>query len=359
MKRRQWLSAAALGSVSVGSLAVSPVRAQSQVSWRMATSWPQSLDVVYNGAESFCDRVRMLTNGQFDITAYPANELVLGLQVLDAVEVGAVECGHSSSYYYLSKNPALAFGTTVPFGLNAQQQNAWYYYGGGLDTMHRLYADFGVISFPGGNTGAQMGGWFKQPIQSLGDLNGLKMRIPGLGGRVMGELGVDVQVLQGSEILVALRRGAVDAAEWIGPHDDGKLGLNEAASYYYYPGWWEPGTSFEFEVNLEAWNSLPSEYQEAFKIAAAELNLSMLARYDALNGQALNALIQGGTELIAYSEEILVAAEQASIQFLEESSSQDPTFQDVYERWKVFRSQVYGWHNINERGFSDFAFSRV
>ena len=194
------------------------------VQWRMATSWPQSLDTIYGGAVTVCDRISALTNGRFTIEPYAAGEIVPGLQVLDAVQSGTVECGHSAAYYYVGKNPALAFGTTVPFGLNAQQQNAWYYHGGGLDTMHKLYADFNVICFPAGNTGVQMGGWFKNNIKTVSDLKGLKMRIPGLGGEVMNKLGVNVQVLPGGEIYLALDRGAIDAAEFVGPYDDEKLG---------------------------------------------------------------------------------------------------------------------------------------
>ncbi len=247
------------GASSAGSNDLPPVQ------WRMATSWPQSLDTIYGGAQTVCDRVSTLTNGRFTIDPYAAGEIVPGLQVLDAVQEGTVEYGHSAAYYYVGKNPALAFGTTVPFGLSAQQQNAWYYHGGGLDVINKLYADFGVISFPAGNTGVQMGGWFKNQIQSTNDLKGLKMRIPGLGGEVMSQLGVNVQVLPGGEIFLALDRGAIDAAEFVGPHDDEKLGLHEAAKYYYYPGWWEPGATLDATVNLDAWNALPEEYQEVYE----------------------------------------------------------------------------------------------
>ncbi|MEM9944784.1 MAG: TRAP transporter substrate-binding protein [Cyanobacteria bacterium P01_D01_bin.36] len=325
-----------------------------RVRWRMATSWPQSLDTIFGGAQTVCDRVSALTNGRFTIDPFAAGEIVPGLQVLDAVQEGTVECGHSASYYYVGKNEALAFGTTVPFGLNAQQQNAWYYHGGGLEAMHKLYADFGAISFPAGNTGVQMGGWFKNNIQTVSDLNGLKMRIPGFGGKVMAELGVNVQVLPGGEIFLALDRGAIDAAEFVGPYDDEKLGLQNAANYYYYPGWWEPGATLDATVNLDAWNSLPAEYQEVFKAATYESNINMLAKYDALNGAALKTLVESGTELIAYSDEILQAASEASTALLEESASKDSTFKEIYESWTQFRDSVRGWNKVNELGFSQF-----
>ena len=325
-----------------------------RVSWKMATSWPKSLDTIFGGAQTVCDRISALTDGRFTIEPYAAGEIVPGLQVLDAVQEGTVECGHSASYYYVGKNEALAFGTTVPFGLNAQQQNAWFYHGGGLDTMHKLYADFGVISFPAGNTGVQMGGWFKNNIQTLSDLNGLKMRIPGLGGKVMAELGVNVQVLPGGEIFLALDRGAIDAAEFVGPYDDEKLGLQNAATYYYYPGWWEPGATLDATVNLTAWNSLPAEYQEVFKTATYESNINMLAKYDALNGAALKTLVDGGTKLTAYSDEILTAASEATTELLEASASIDATFREVYDSWKQFRDSVQAWNKVNELGFSQF-----
>ena len=362
MKRRRILGygAAAVGSSAIAACSTGQgdgaVSADlPRVQWRMATSWPQSLDTIYGGAQTVCDRVAALTDGRFTIEPYAAGEIVPGLQVLDAVQGGTVECGHSAAYYYVGKNPALAFGTTVPFGLNAQQQNAWFYHGGGLDTMHRLYADFNVISFPAGNTGVQMGGWFKNNIQSVSDLRGLKMRIPGLGGEVMNRLGVNVQVLPGGEIYLALDRGAIDAAEFVGPYDDEKLGLQNAASYYYYPGWWEPGATLDATVNLDKWNELPEEYQEVFKTATYESNINMLAKYDALNGAALQSLVEGGTELIPYSDEILQAASKATTELFEENAGGDATFKEVYDSWKAFRDKVQAWNKVNELSFSQFA----
>jgi TRAP-type mannitol/chloroaromatic compound transport system substrate-binding protein len=320
----------------------------------MATSWPKSLETIFGGAATICKRVAEMTDGRFKVTPFAANEIVPGLQVLDAVQNGTVECGHTASYYYTGKNPALAFGTAVPFGLNAQQQNAWLYHGDGLETMHRLYSDFGVINFPAGNTGVQMGGWFKRQVKSVAELKGLKMRIPGLGGEVMSRLGVNVQVLPGGEIYLALDRGAIDAAEWVGPYDDEKLGLNKAAKFYYYPGWWEPGPTLDTQINLNAWNKLPKEYQEVFKTAAYEANVNMLAQYDALNREAIARLTAGGTQLVPYSKEIMQAAQKASFDFYEESAGKNPTFKQVYEQWKQFRSQLYQWNKINELSFSDF-----
>ncbi len=365
MKRRKLINHTALGAASAAALAACSPTATNQeastsdlprVRWKMATSWPKSLDTIFGGAQTICDRVAAMTGGRFTIAPYAAGEIVPGLQVLDAVQVGTVECGHSASYYYIGKNPALAFGTAVPFGLTAQQQNAWLYHGGGMEAMNKIYADFNVISFPAGNTGVQMGGWFKREINTAGDLKGLKMRIPGLGGQVMTRLGVNVQVLPGGEIYLALERGAIDAAEFVGPYDDEKLGLQNAARYYYYPGWWEPGTTLDAEVNLDAWNKLPKEYQEIFKTAAYEANINMLARYDALNGRALSRLIAGGTQLRLYSQEIMNAAKQASFDLYEENAGADVSFKEVYAEWQKFREQIYSWNKINELSFATFAF---
>lgn len=365
MKRRQFFGNAAIGAVSATALgACSPTNTRSStqtssqpmVRWRMATSWPKSLDTIFGGAETISKRVSEMTNGRFTITPFAAGEIVPGLQVLDAVQTGTVECGHSPSYYYVGKNPALAFGTSVPFGLTGQQQNAWLYHGGGLEAMQKLYSDFNVINFPAGNTGAQMGGWFKRDIKSVADLKGLKMRIPGLGGEVMSRLGVNVQVLPGGEIYLSLERGAIDAAEWVGPYDDEKLGLHKAAQFYYYPGWWEPGPTLDVQINQSAWKRLPKEYQEILKTAAMEANLNMLAKYDALNREALQRLVSGGTKLTPYSPEIMQAAQKASLDIFAENAGKDATFKQIYEQWNGFRNQIYKWNQVNELSFANFAF---
>ncbi|MEM8721433.1 MAG: TRAP transporter substrate-binding protein [Cyanobacteria bacterium P01_G01_bin.39] len=324
------------------------------IRWKMVTSWPKSLDTIYGGAQTVCDRVAAMTGGRFQIQPFAAGEIVPGLEVLDAVQNGTVECGHTASYYYVGKNPALAFGTCVPFGLTGQQQNAWLYHGGGLEAMHELYSDFNVINFPAGNTGAQMGGWFKKEIQSLSDLKGLKMRIPGVGGKIMDSLGVSVQVLPGGEIYLALERGAIDAAEWVGPYDDLKLGLNKAASFYYYPGWWEPGPTLEVQVNRSQWDKLPVEYQEIFKTAAMEANLNMMSKYDALNREALKTIIDGGTKLTAYPNDVLQAAQEAAMEYYAEQSNKNPAFKKVYQQWNQFRSAVSEWNKINELSYASF-----
>lgn len=325
-----------------------------KVRWRMATSWPHSLDTIFGGAETISQRVNALSDGNFQIKPYAAGELVPGLEVLDAVQSGSVECGHTASYYYKGKNPALSFGTSVPFGLTAQQQNAWLYEGGGKEELNKIFSDFGIISFPAGNTGAQMGGWFKEKLDGLKSLQGLKMRIPGLGGEVMSQLGVNVQVLPGGEVYLALDRGTIDAAEWTGPYDDEKLGFARAANFYYYPGWWEPGPTLNALVNKKAWDQLPSEFKAILQTACYEANMTMLSKYDTRNGAALKRLIKSGTQLIPYDSQILKAAHEASFQLYNDISKKDKSFEQFFKRWKNFRAEISSWNKINEFSFTKF-----
>ncbi len=359
MKRRKLIGTGATAltaAIGTGLLSSCTIRREEasntnglpKIRWRMATSWPLSLDTIYGGAETICKRVNALSGGNFQIKSYAGGELVPGLEVLDAVQAGSVECGHTASYYYKGKNPSFAFGTSVPFGLSAQQQNSWLYEAGGNESINRIYADFGVISFPAGNTGAQMGGWFKQKLEGLNSLQGLKMRIPGLGGDVMAQLGVNVQQIAAGEIYLALERGAIDAAEWTGPYDDEKLGLPRAANFYYYPGWWEPGPTLSAVVNKKAWNKLPSEYKAIFQSACYEANLTMLNRYENLNGIALQRIIKNQVNLLAYDNNILKAAETAAFQIYADYSSQDIEFRQLFEEWQNFRNKVYDWNKVNQ-----------
>ena len=383
MERRKLLKATALGTIgattaaiaascnnpSATTTATSPTTttttgttdsALPTVEWQMATSWPVSLDTIFGGAQTLADRVSAMTGGKFKITPRAAGELAPGLEVLNVVSQGAVPCGHTASYYYVGKSPIMGFGSSLPFGFNAQQQNAWLYEGGGLAKLQELYASkFNVIQFPAGNTGAQMGGWFRKEIATVNDLRGLKMRIPGLGGQVMAKLGVTVQTLAGGEIFQALQTGAIDAAEWVGPYDDEKLGLNKVAQFYYYPGWWEPGTTLEVQVNLNEWNKLPQEYQEVLKTAAYEANITMLSRYESRNNEALQRLVDSGTQLRGYSEEIMTAAEQASFELYDEFAAKDNDFKALFDEWRNFRQGVDAWNNLNEGTFERFIYSKL
>lgn len=370
MKRRRLLSQVAVGALSAGTMAACSRSSKflsssdqqtnrPQLEWRMATSWPESLDVVFGITKLICDRVNQLTQGSFVITSFPAGGIAPPLEILDTVQAGTAECGHTAGFYYTAKNPAFAFATTVPFGLNPSQHMAWLYGDGGLELLRKLYADFNVINFPAGSTGNQMGGWFKKKVQSLAELKDLKMRIPGLGGKVMQRLGVNTQNLPPAEIATALERGNIDAAEWVGPYEDEKLDLNKVARFYYYPGWHEPCTTYEMIVNLSAWNGLPQEYKEALAVASFEAQTMMLSRYEALNRQALQRLVKGGTELVAYSPEILNGAEKAAYGLYEEYASQDASFREIYNQWNSFRSGIYEWNRVNDLSFANFAYTRT
>ncbi|ABY35537.1 MAG TPA: ABC transporter substrate-binding protein [Chloroflexus aurantiacus] len=324
------------------------------VEWRMGTSWPIALDTIYGGATVLAERVAELSNGMFKITTFPAGELFPGLEVLQNVSQGTVESGHTALYYYVGLDPAWAFATSLPFGLTAQQQNSWLYHGGGEQAVNKLGENFGVISFAAGNTGTQMGGWFRREINTVADMQGLKMRIPGLGAQVMLRLGVVTQTLPGGEIFQALSTGAIDAAEWVGPYDDEKLGLPDAAEFYYAPGWWEPGPSLHAVFNLDAWNKLPKEYQNFLRVAAWESNMNMLAKYDALNNDALERIVAKGKQLRVYSDEILSAAQKAAFELYAEYESSSAAFREILPGWNAFRQKIQRWHQTNELPFNNF-----
>ncbi len=321
----------------------------------MATSWTQSLDVLLDTARLIAKRVAEITEGQFTIDVSGERDDILSLEVFDAVQQGTVECGHTVSFYSIEKEESLVFASGLPFGLTAQQQNAWLYYGGGWEAVQRVFDAFGIKNFPAGGTGTQMGGWFKQEINTLADLQHIKMRIPGLGGRVMEQLGVETALLSGGDVVEALKTGLIDAAEWIGPHDDEILGLNQVADFYYYPGWWEPGTTSELLVNRAAWDELPLMYQEILRTATYEANSVMLSQYEVLNQAALARLVAGGTQLRAYSEEILVAARNVAFELYEEIASKNILFREIFENWKKFRRDIYQWNRFNELTFTRFA----
>jgi TRAP-type mannitol/chloroaromatic compound transport system substrate-binding protein len=314
------------------------------------------LDTIFGASEVLAERIKALSDGRFTLRVYPGGEIVPSLQVMDAIQQGTVQVGQTASYYYTGKNPALAFDSCVPFGLTARQQNAWLTQGGGLELMRGLFADFGIINFLSGNTGAQMGGWFKREISSAQDLQGLRMRIPALGGQVMDRLGVTVQVLAGGDIYPALERGAIDATEWIGPYDDEKLGFHKIAKYYYYPGWWEPGPSLTYMVNRQAWDKLPRTYQEIFAAATTESASVMQARYDHLNQAALGRLLEQGVQIRPFPTDLMGKAQKASLDLLEELAAADEAYRRIYKQWRKGREDAYRWFGTAEYAYANFAF---
>ena len=364
--RRAFLTGGLLGAAGglIGAAAYGATRGRSgsgpavhtgqRVEWRLASSFPSSLDTIFGAAEVLAERVLAMSEGRFRIRVYQSGELVPGLQVLDAVQSGAAEVGQTAGYYYIGKNPALAFDTCVPFGLTPRQQNAWLLEAGGLELVREVYAEFGITCFPSGNTGVQMGGWFRNVIETADDLRGLKMRIPGLGGKVMDALGVSVQVLAAGDIYTALERGAIDATEWVGPYDDEKLGFHEVVKNYYYPGWWEPGPNLSFLVNLKAWGGLPTTYREIFKAAAAQASSAMQTRYDAKNPPALKRLLAAGVILRPFSDEILRVSREASEQLLADEAARDKSYARILEHWDRFRRESVEWTRTAELAFANF-----
>jgi TRAP-type mannitol/chloroaromatic compound transport system substrate-binding protein len=334
------------------------VHSRKRVRWRLTSSFQRALDTLFGSTEVFAERLAALTDGYFELRPHPAGEIVPPLEVMDAVQQGTVPVGHTASYYYTGKNPALAFDAGVPWGLNYRQQMSWLLHGGGLELTRALYADFNIVNFPAGSTGTQMGGWFREEVDSLADLEGLRMRIPGLAAEVMDRLGVTVQVIGGPEIYQALERGLIDAAEWVGTHADEKIGFHEIARYYYYPGWWEPGPTLSFLVNRDSWNELPADYQQAFQAAAAEASTDMTARYDALNPQALDRLIAAGVQLRPFTEDVLEASMKAAFEIYEEQASADAGYREIYESWKKARAESFRWWNTAELACAKFAFPR-
>ena len=354
MKRRSFLKKAAVG-VAAGAVAA-PAIAQSQptISWRLASSFPKSLDTIFGAAEVISKRVAAATGGKFTIKVFAGGEIVPPFSVVDAVQNATVECCHTAPYYFFGKDPTFAFACAIPFGMNARQQNAWMYHGGGMDLMRDFFKEYNIINFPAGNTGAQMGGWFRKEIKTVNDLKGLKMRIGGTGGLPLAKLGVVPQQIPGGDIYPSLEKGTIDAAEWVGPYDDEKLGFYKVAKNYYYPGWWEGGPELDLFVNIKAWESLPKEYQAILESACAEANVDMMAKYDSLNPAALKRLIANGVKLQPFSNDIMVACYKATQEVYEEIASKNAKFKKVYDPWKKFREEQVSWFQVSENRFDNF-----
>ena len=359
MKRRSFLKKAGVG-LAAGTAVAAPaiVNAQSPtVTWRLAASWPKSLDTLFGGAEFIAKRVAEITDNKFQIRAFAAGEIVPALQVLDAVQAGTVEMGHTASYYYFGKDPAFALGTAVCFGMNNRQQNAWWHFGGGEQAVNQLYKDYGCIGILSGNTGCQMGGWFRKEIKSVADLKGLKMRIGGMAGLIMAKLGVVPQQLGAPDIYPALEKGTIDAAEWVGPYDDEKLGFNKVAKFYYYPGFWEGGPMIMSLVNEKKFNELPKFYQAALQTACGEATAWMPAKYDAQNPAALRRLVASGTQLKPFPKAVMEAAEKAAYEVYDEMSAKSPHFKRIYPEWKKFRDEQFLWFRVAESTNDNYTFN--
>ena len=354
MERRSFVHGVGLAGVLAAGVAPAVVHAQASLRWRLASSFPKSLDTIFGAAEVFAKKVGEMTGGKFQISVHAAGELMPAFGVVDGVQGGTVEIAHTAPYYFFGKDPTFALGCVIPFGLNSRQMTAWMFEGNGLKLMRDFYKAYNIINFPGGNTGAQMGGFFRKEIKSLADMKGLKFRIGGFGGKIIERIGGVAQNIPGGEIYQALEKGTIDAAEWVGPYDDEKLGLNKVAPYYAYPGWWEGGPQLDFFINDKAFNSLSAEYKAIVESATALAHVEMQARYDARNPAALKRLVAGGTKLFRFPKEMMDSAFKESMAFYSELSSTNPAWKKVYEDFAVFRRDHTLWFRFTEAGFDDF-----
>ncbi|MEO8677170.1 MAG: TRAP transporter substrate-binding protein [Casimicrobiaceae bacterium] len=354
MERRKFIKNTGMAGILAAGSAPAFAQSAPEVKWRLASSFPKSLDTIFGGAETIAKRVSASTNGKFQIQVFAAGEIVPAFGVVDAVQNATVQCCHTAPYYFFGKDPTFAFACAIPFGMNMRQQNAWMYHGGGLELMRDFFKDYNIINFPAGNTGAQMGGFFRKELKTVADMKGLKMRIGGFAGAVLQKLGLVPQQIPGGDIYPALEKGTIDAAEWVGPYDDEKLGLGKVAKFYYYPGWWEGGPELDLFVNTKAYADLPKDYQSVLESACYEANMDMMAKYDALNPAALRRLVASGVQLRPFPREIMQASWKAANEVFAETSASNPRFSKVYEPWKKFRDEDILWFRVAEQNFDSF-----
>jgi TRAP-type mannitol/chloroaromatic compound transport system substrate-binding protein len=356
MERRSFLKKAGAG-LAVGAASAMPAIAADapNIKWRLTSAFPKSLDTIYGGAETVAKRVAEATGGKFQIQVFAAGEIVPGgPAALDAVTSGSVEMCHTCSFYSVGKDPTFAFDTAVPFGMTNRQMDAWYRYGNGGKLMREFFAGHGLYNIPAGNTGVQMGGWYRKEIKKVADLQGLKMRIGGLAGQVLAKLGSVPQQIPGGDIYPSLEKGTIDAAEWIGPYDDQKLGFNKVAKYYYYPAWWEGGPQITTFISQKHWASLPKEYQAILELACADAHVEMMAQYDAKNPTALKQLVGAGTQLRPFPKEVLDACYKAANELYAEISAKNPAFKKVYDDFRKFQGDQNLWFRIAEGSYSNY-----
>ncbi len=349
-------AAAATAGLAASATFPKPAIAQGmpEIKWRLTSSFPKSLDTIYGAGEVFAKAVAEATDNRWQIQAFAAGEIVPGLQAADAVTNGTVECCHTASYYFVGKDPTFALATTMPFGLNARMQNAWLSAGGGMELLNGFYSRFNIHAITCGNTGAQMGGWFRKEVKTVADLSGLKFRISGFAGRVMQKVGVVPQQIAGGDIYPALEKGTIDAAEWVGPYDDEKLGFQKVAPYYYYPGFWEGGPALHVFINKGKYDELPATYKAILKAAGDLSNVVTQGKYDAQNPPALQRLVANGAQLRSFSPEILTACYNAANEVYAETSAKNADFKKIYDSMAAFRGDQYLWWQVAEYGFDSF-----
>jgi TRAP-type mannitol/chloroaromatic compound transport system substrate-binding protein len=354
MERRSFVRSAGIAGVLAAGAAPAVVHAQANLRWRMASSFPKSLDTIFGAGETFARKVGEMSGGRFLISVHAGGELMPAFGVVDGVQNATVEMAHTAPYYFFGKDETFAIGCAIPFGLNSRQMTAWMIEGNGLKLMREFYAQYNIISFPGGNTGAQMGGWYRKEIKAVGDMKGLKLRIGGFAGRVIERMGGVPQNIPGGEIYQALEKGTIDAAEWVGPYDDLKLGFNKVAPIYHYPGWWEGGPQLDFFINTKAYASLTSDYKAMVDAAAAYAHVEMQAKYDARNPAALKQLASQKVKLVAFPKPVLDAAFKASNELYDELNGKNPAWKKVYADYVGFRRDQNLWFRFTEARFDGY-----
>lgn len=354
MKRRDFMKVAAAGAATAAVAAPAIAQSAPEIRWRLTSSFPKSLDTIYGAGELFSRAVSEATDGRFQIQVFPGGEIVPPLQALDAVQNGTVEACHTALYYYWGKDPTFAFGTAVPFGLNGRQMNAWLYHGGGNQLIDEFLAAYNCVGFPAGNTGTQMGGWFRREIRTPADFKGLKFRVGGFAGVVLQKLGVVPTLIAAADIYPSLEKGTIDAAEWVGPYDDEKLGFSKVAPIYHFPGWWEGAATLHMLISQQKFNELPKSYQSIVRTAAALANVSMQAKYDAQNPAALRRLVGVGTQLRPFSQEVMAACWGAANEVYAEQSAKNPRFKKMHDHYMAFRNEQYLWWQVAEFNYDNF-----
>lgn len=353
MDRRSIIKNAGIAGILAAGAAPA-VHAQVAIRWRLASSFPKSLDTIHGAADVFAKAIKNMSGGKFEVSVHAPGEIMPAFGVVDGVQQGSVEATHTAPYYFFGKDETFALGCAIPFGLNSRQMTAWMYEGNGLKLMREFYAKYNMINFPGGNTGAQMGGWFRKEVKSLNDLKGLKFRIGGFGGKVLERLGVVPQNIPGGDIYPALEKGTIDSAEWVGPYDDLKLGFNKVAPFYYYPGFWEGGPQLDFFINDKAFNALSAENKAIVEAACAQAHSDMQAKYDARNPAALKQLVGSGAKLREFPKDVMAASFKEAMAFYDEISAKNESWKKVYADYSKFRADANLWFRFTEAKFDSF-----
>jgi TRAP-type mannitol/chloroaromatic compound transport system substrate-binding protein len=354
MERRSFVRSAGIAGVLAAGSAPAIVHAQASLRWRLTSSFPKSLDTLFGVTDIFAKKVNDMTGGKFQISTHAAGEIVPAFGTVDAIQQGTVEMANTAPYYYFGKDPTFAIGCAIPFGMNSRQMTAWMYEGNGLKLMRDFYREYNIISFPMGNTGAQMGGWWRKEVKSLADVKGVKFRTGGFSGKVYERIGGVAANIPGGEIYAALEKGTIDAAEWVGPYDDLKLGFNKVANFYAYPGFWEGGPQLDLHINTKAYDGLSAEYKAIIEAAAAYAHTDMQAKYDARNAASLKTLVAGGTKLFRFPKDLMDAAFKESMALYSELSETNPAWKKVYSDYATFRRDANLWFRFSEAAFDDF-----